>query len=97
MAYINCEECYHAKVCSYNSKVCSYNSGDVVLCEHWQPTVDVVEVVRCKDCKHRCSDKCPMYHEELQDYDDYGYKSVDVVATDNTIDDGFCDKGERRC
>lgn len=43
MAYINCKECYHAKVCLHNS-------GDVVLCEHWQPTADVVEVVRCVDC-----------------------------------------------
>lgn len=56
---------------------------------------DQPDIVRCKDCKHRCSDKCPMYHEELREYDDYGYKSVDEVATDNTIDDGFCDKGER--
>ena len=52
--------------------------------QHWvevQPSVDAVEVVRCKDCKHR-------------DADDFctgrGYPNVLVP------DDGFCDKGERR-
>lgn len=47
----------------------------------WEfPTANVVEVVRCKDCKHR-------------DADDFctgrGYPNL-LVA-----DDGFCDKGER--
>ena len=45
------------------------------------PSVDAVEVVRCKDCKYR-------------DADDFctgrGYPNVLVP------DDGFCDKGERR-
>lgn len=45
------------------------------------PSVDAVEVVRCKDCKY-----C--------DADDFctgrGYPNVLVP------DDGFCDKGERR-
>lgn len=46
-----------------------------------QPTADVVEVVRCKECKYR-------------DDDDFctgrGYPNALVP------DDGFCDKGERR-
>ena len=46
-----------------------------------QPTVDAVEVVRCKNCKYR-------------DADDFcagrGYPNALVP------DDGFCDKGERR-
>ena len=45
------------------------------------PAADVVEVVRCKDCKYR-------------DDDDFctgrGYPNGAVP------DDGFCDKGERR-
>ena len=45
------------------------------------PTADVVEVVRCKECKYR-------------DDDDFctgrGYPNALVP------DDGFCDKGERR-
>lgn len=59
------------------------------------PAVDVVEVVRCKDCKYRGELDCPMYHEELQDYDDGDYVYTDVVAFDSTDDDGFCQKGER--
>lgn len=45
------------------------------------PAADVVEVVRCKDCKYR-------------DDDDFctGRGYPNVLAPD----DGFCDKGERR-
>ncbi len=28
-----------------------------------QPTVDAVEVVRCKDCKNRGTEDCAMYYE----------------------------------
>ena len=35
------------------------------------PTVDAVEVVRCKDCKHRGEDGCcPMCFEEEIEWDD---------------------------
>ena len=42
--------------------------------------VDVVEVVRCKDCKYRDDDFCT----------GRGYPNALVP------DDGFCDKGKRR-
>ena len=32
---------------------------------HEAPTIDDVPVVRCKDCKHRGSDMCPMETVEL--------------------------------
>lgn len=56
------------------------------------PTVDAVPVVRCVDCKHRCTFVCPMYHTEtclddLDGFDDYN--------VDRTDDDGFCHLGER--
>ena len=55
-----------------------------------QPTADVVEVVRCKDCKHRGRWRCPMftlaYNERIDKY----------VGTNNTEDDGFCYRGEKR-
>lgn len=54
------------------------------------PTIDAEPVVRCKDCKHRGVDgKCPMYHEEY--IEEYEY-----ILHDNTLDDGFCDCGERK-
>jgi len=45
------------------------------------PTADVVEVVRCKDCKYR---------------DDDGMCFGRGVPLQLVPDDGFCDKGERR-
>lgn len=57
----------------------------------------IVEVVRCKDCKHRGDDvHCPMCFEEEIEWDDDGYTEADYVLHDRTIDDGFCDRGERR-
>lgn len=55
-----------------------------------------VDVVLCKDCKWRHTDDCPMYHEEWQEWDDDGYLERDLVVTDNTVDEGFCDRGDRR-
>ena len=46
-------------------------------------TVDAVEVVRCKDCKHRGSNLCPM--ETIELYPWFGTKN-----------DAFCSYGERR-
>ena len=60
------------------------------------PTVDAVEVVRCKDCKHRGYDShCPMCFVEEIEYDDDGYTETDFIYHNNTTDDGFCDRGER--
>lgn len=47
-----------------------------------QPTVDAVEVVRCKDCKHCLSDA-----HGLWCFRDYEY---------NLQPDDFCSHGERR-
>ena len=63
-----------------------------------QPTVDAVEVVRCKDCKHRGdAEGCPMrYFETDRSYDCDGHMMLDYFDHDYTKDDGFCDRGERR-
>ena len=53
------------------------------------PTIDAVEVVRCKDCKHRQTDECPMFFEEQIDITEY-------IIHDYTRDDGYCSWGERR-
>ena len=47
------------------------------------PTIDAVPVIRCKDCKHRGSDMCPMETVELDPW--FGSKN-----------DDFCSYGERR-
>lgn len=50
------------------------------------PTADVVEVVRCKDCKFRGTDDC------LNSY----YSEYEGAYVDPMDDDGFCSYGERR-
>ena len=56
------------------------------------PTIDAVEVVRCKDCKHRgIVSECPMCYTEDSYDEDYGYDYWDV---DKTVDEGFCHCGE---
>ena len=46
-------------------------------------TVDAVEVVRCKDCKHRGSNLCPM-------------ETIELYPWFCTKNDAFCSYGERR-
>lgn len=56
------------------------------------PTIDAVEVVRCRECKHRgIAGECPMCCTEDSYDEDYGYDYWDV---DKTVDDGFCHCGE---
>lgn len=57
------------------------------------PTVDAVEVVRCKDCKYYCQDKINgaiCRHPEL----DYDIECYDHWI--NTNPDDFCSYGERK-
>ena len=58
------------------------------------PTADVVEVVRCRDCKLRGTSDCPMYREEYSEWDDDGYTEVYLIVTDLTEDEGFCHCGK---
>lgn len=63
------------------------------LCNH----AIVGELVRCKDCIHRQTDKCPMYHEEWYTIDEGdGYFSDDWNVYDYTVDDGFCYLGDTK-
>lgn len=55
--------------------------ADVVVTVHEQPTVDAVEVVRCKDCKHR---------------DEGGFCMGRGYPEQLVPDDGYCDKGKRK-
>lgn len=61
------------------------------------PTVDAVEVVRCKDCKHCIvtSDgmvcECAIPTKQMVDYYIYGSTILARVVTDD-----FCSYGERR-
>lgn len=67
--------------------------GDLLDAINAMPTIDTVEVIRCKDCKHRgFAGECPMCYTEDAYDEDYGYDYWDV---DKTVDEGFCHCGER--
>ena len=53
------------------------------------PTEDVVEVVRCKDCKYKIIHTCPITGTKTL-FCDYGIKPVAVEASH------YCGYGERR-
>lgn len=58
---------------------------------------DFMPIVRCKDCTHRHTDDCPMYHEEWYEIDEGdGYFDSDFTVHDYSKDDGFCSCGERK-
>ena len=55
---------------------------------------DVEVVVRCRECKHRYTENCPMYFHDFYWLEGYGEYVDD--DTDHTEDDYFCTKGERK-
>lgn len=58
------------------------------------PAVDAVKVVRCFECvKRGNSIECPMCHDVAFE-DDSG--DIEWYTFDNTDDDGFCYRGERK-
>lgn len=67
---------------------------DVVFDVEEMPTVDAVPVIRCRECKHRYTEKCPMHFHDSYWHD--GYFDYIDYDTDNTEDDYFCPKGERK-
>lgn len=68
-----------------------FSEIDVVRMLDKQPTIDAVEVVRCKECKYRKDPfVCPMCGDCVApEGEDWG-------VYDWAEDDGFCHKGERR-
>ena len=62
-----------------------YDTNAVLDSIDSKPTVDAVEVVRCKDCIRRYdTDECPMCFLIEGKYYEY------------TNENGFCDRGERK-
>lgn len=60
---------------------------DMVNCVKNMPTADVVEVVRCKDCRHNYYDGNQLICQKLYWYDGTNFEPS---AED------FCSRGERR-
>ena len=71
-----------------------HTAEDVIMMIKTAPTVDAVPVVRCRECKHRYTEDCPMYFHAS--YWHEGYEEYVDDDTDHTEDDYFCQEGERK-
>ena len=50
------------------------------------PTIDAVPVVRCRECKHRYTENCPMYFHDFYWLEGYGeYVDDDTDHTEDEI------------
>lgn len=76
--------------------LCGYTSGYTEALDMAIEALQI-DIVRCKDCKHRETDDCPMYWTEwfvIEDCD--GYTDDKYIVHDYTTDDGYCNYGERK-
>lgn len=87
----DCKDCIHYDICIFHLK-----GDENKKCIRFKNKADVVEVVRCKDCKHRETYECPMYFEEDIEWDDDGYTECETVVHDSTAENAYCSYGERR-
>ena len=92
MGMASCKECIHAEFCFL-----TYKKGSIANCE-FKDRSNFVEVVRCKDCKHRENvEACPMCYELFRAWDvGDNCSGGEWELTDHTQDYGFCSYGERR-
>ena len=83
--YVDAEELLKHKRKMRGFDLCEEFWDEAVLCEDIKnaPAADVEEVVRCKNCKHRDTDGCPMM-----------FWDVCGALMGETEDDGFCSYGE---
>lgn len=66
--------------------IIEYSESDIAYMIRKRPTVDAVEVVRCKDCKHRGTDYC-IFHIKGEPADE------ELLGK---LDNDFCSYGERK-
>ena len=74
---MTCKECIYDEMCFIK-----HTDSSHVCCEFKNRT-DLVEVMRCKDCKHMKRQMGGSYCKIWQQYNSHG-------------DDGYCNYGERR-
>ena len=88
---VTCGDCIHADICK------QLNGGwfsreNIAYCKAFKDRTNVVEVVRCKDCKHNVANK---EHDPL-DITDYTDIVCDYWMNDGNLPDDFCSYGERK-
>lgn len=89
MAERNCKKCFHYKACKEIASHSGY--GDIYYtenqCKNFISADDVVEVVRCKDCKHFTKE---MIYDSLVSICKSAQGMVDPSP------DFYCSYGERK-
>ena len=82
-----CIECIHSDICRHIPTLTGWDALNPVYCMGFRSAANVVEVVRCKDCKHGevC---CNLQGEE--------YVVCELDEHHVWIPNGFCSYGERR-
>lgn len=81
--------------CRYNNEQYEMKNCTVVRFLKGQPAADVVEVVRCKDCKFWGSTLTPEEIEEART-DPNSDLVCDMWMSDGFSNDDYCSCGERR-
>lgn len=83
-----CKDCIHENVCLHRVNIQTDTYAymgvkyDTEKCEHFMPTADVAEIVRCKDCKWwearthgstigRCENPLNGLYNEYSDFADF--------------------------
>lgn len=80
----------------WSGMLCGYTSGYTEALDMAIEALQI-DVVRCKDCKHRETDDCPMYWTEWIMFEDCdGYTDDTYVVHDYTTNNGYCHYGERK-
>lgn len=82
---MTCKDCIHYGICTFN-----LTGKEWSKCFHFKNKADVVEVVRCKDCKH-CELRYPakaIGEEAIEGY--YCYPNQRYVKSTD-----FCNYGEK--
>lgn len=82
---MTCNDCIHEDLCmdKFKKQYPSYANKNITVddCEHFKNKADFVEVVRCKDCKHK--------EKETNKWCKFWNKFC-------AYDDNYCKHGERR-
>ena len=84
-----CNDCIHLEVCKMYCESAGvdfekFKFKPTTVCDKFKPTADVVEVVRCKDCKHW------IYWADCK------YCTCDIHHHKNMTINDFCSYGERK-
>lgn len=88
-----CKDCIHERVCENlcPKGLLPYHSSDYpaeTFCLEFKPTADVVEVVKCEECKYKEDCARQMVHTTRD------YVLEQNISSYNNVD--FCSYGEKR-